>query len=390
VAVGGVGLAGCATDAGDGASAEQSGTTAAASAGDPASQLEIEGFLTADETAGRWEAEVRVENPTSQSVTATFGAEILPSGGRRITAEQAERTIAADAEDTFRLDIADPASLSFEQLTGVLFRGFEFRVSMDGDPQPEICPEGDLSDPTETGCVYPFGIDETHVEVEYDGDWQGAMGDGGNVRSVSLASAPYGAPRGATTSYVDIDDSASIVSANAQKRDGGSGELTIRIVNQDGVYAEQSTSAQYGVAQVSADITRDSPIRERESGDVGGATGPEPTYAPTEFLSLLITHVYDDSQDQFETESDVVRNVKSFVHPERREQIELGEGLPSAQAILDDDVSFELVDTTVVEEAAPDDVLVAVVYTQGGERVERLYRLRIGPSGEWMIWDVRA
>ncbi|QZX98489.1 hypothetical protein [Halobaculum rubrum] len=81
--------------------------------------------------------------------------------------------------------------------------------------------------------------------VLYGGEWSGSLGTEGGQRSIS----------GVGDSHLPVDNSASIVSGNAQKRDGGgSGELTVQILVDGAVRAEQSTTAEYGVAQVSESI----------------------------------------------------------------------------------------------------------------------------------------
>ena len=51
-----------------------------------------------------------------------------------------------------------------------------------------------------------------------------------------------------------MPDDASLISANAQKKDGSSNELTIQILKDGKVVKESSTTAEYGVAQVSASV----------------------------------------------------------------------------------------------------------------------------------------
>ncbi|WP_254535261.1 hypothetical protein [Halomarina litorea] len=80
------------------------------------------------------------------------------------------------------------------------------------------------------------------VRIQYDGQWTGSISAGGSARSVD----------GSGTETIDIDDSASIVSANAQKQDDRSGTLTIQILSNGEVLKESSTSAAYGVASVTA------------------------------------------------------------------------------------------------------------------------------------------
>jgi len=88
------------------------------------------------------------------------------------------------------------------------------------------------------------GGQDVYIVVDYSGDWSGAISTGGNSRTV----------QGSGQTRLDVPDDATIVSANAQKRGGGAGTLTIRIMRGDEVVAQQSTSAQYGVAQVSEQV----------------------------------------------------------------------------------------------------------------------------------------
>ena len=82
------------------------------------------------------------------------------------------------------------------------------------------------------------------VHIIYDGDWQGAMGSGGSTKTIS----------GSGETTLDIDDPDFVVSANAQKMDGGSGTLSIEILKDGKVIEETSTDADYGVASVSGTI----------------------------------------------------------------------------------------------------------------------------------------
>ena len=87
--------------------------------------------------------------------------------------------------------------------------------------------------------------DSFKVKIEYSGEWQGALsitGDGSSeTRSVS----------GSGTEEFDIEPPVTILSANAQKQDDSSETLTIQIIQNGEVVSESSTSAEYGVAQVS-------------------------------------------------------------------------------------------------------------------------------------------
>ncbi|WP_276279807.1 hypothetical protein [Halorussus caseinilyticus] len=81
------------------------------------------------------------------------------------------------------------------------------------------------------------------VKVIYDGEWQGSVSADGKIRSV----------QGAGTKSIDVKGSPSVVSANAQKRDGGANKrLTIKIIQNDEVLKKSSTTAEYGMVQVTA------------------------------------------------------------------------------------------------------------------------------------------
>ena len=82
------------------------------------------------------------------------------------------------------------------------------------------------------------------VKIIYDGEWSGAAGDVSSINSIS----GYG------DETIDMPDDASLISANAQKKDGSSNELTIQILKDGKVVKESSTTAEYGVAQVSASV----------------------------------------------------------------------------------------------------------------------------------------
>ncbi|WP_299236682.1 hypothetical protein [Natronomonas sp.] len=100
------------------------------------------------------------------------------------------------------------------------------------------------------------GVEKSHQElgeessqyvsfnILYSGSWQGALGTESGQRSIS----------GQGDSHLPVDNGASIVSGNAQKQDDGSGTLTVQILVDGEVISEQSTSAEYGVAQISESI----------------------------------------------------------------------------------------------------------------------------------------
>lgn len=306
-----------------------------------------------------------------------------------MVSDSVEKTIPSGEQAEFRTDIVEVASMDWEQLSSIYFRSFQFQISVNGDPIPEVCPNADMVEPNSNGCEYSYGIFETYVEVEYSGNWQGSFGTESGQRTVSRGSASFGAPEGFETSYVNVDDDASIVSANAQKQDNSSEELTIRIIDRDSVYAEQSTSAGYGVGQVSANIATSSPIREREAGGSGGEAAT-PSATPQEFIELLVNFVYNDPEGRYQDTDQAAGQLVALTHPDRRDEVVPGRELPSPETLVDDSVTFELVESQVVEEKSSDSVVLRAVYTRSGERTERFYELRIGPENEWYIWAVKT
>ena len=87
-------------------------------------------------------------------------------------------------------------------------------------------------------------INGKQVKIIYDGEWSGAAGDVSSINSIS----------GSGDETIDMPDDASLISANAQKKAGSSNELTIQILKDGKVVKESSTTAEYGVAQVSASV----------------------------------------------------------------------------------------------------------------------------------------
>lgn len=79
------------------------------------------------------------------------------------------------------------------------------------------------------------------VRIDYDGEWAGAVGTEQSTRSVD----------GSGSEDIEIEGDPGVVSANAQKQDDSDDELIIQILQDGEVIAEESTTAEYGVASVS-------------------------------------------------------------------------------------------------------------------------------------------
>ena len=117
-----------------------------------------------------------------------------------------------------------------------------------GSPDKNTAPTSDSSDNnTTTGTNADSTSNDTtteatgiQVKITYSGDWSGAISTGGSTKSIS----------GSGDETIDIEKGG-MVSANAQKQDGSSNELSIQILKDGKVVEETSTDAEYGVAQVS-------------------------------------------------------------------------------------------------------------------------------------------
>ncbi|WP_144900813.1 hypothetical protein [Halobellus captivus] len=112
--------------------------------------------------------------------------------------------------------------------------------------------------PTETATQEPTEASGSsyQVRITYQGEWSGAIGSEGSTRSVD----------GSGTRTFDIDGDPFIVSANAQKQDDSSRELMVQILQGGEVIAEESTSSEYGLAQVTSEDDVSS------GGDSGGSS----------------------------------------------------------------------------------------------------------------------
>ncbi|AGB16562.1 hypothetical protein Halru_1965 [Halovivax ruber XH-70] len=84
------------------------------------------------------------------------------------------------------------------------------------------------------------GVEGNQIRVRYDGEWSGAIGEEGATRSVD----------GNGDDTLDVADDAMIISATIQKEDDSNTELTVQILEDGEVVAEQSTTSEFGVVSV--------------------------------------------------------------------------------------------------------------------------------------------
>lgn len=78
------------------------------------------------------------------------------------------------------------------------------------------------------------------VKVSDSGSWSGSYGDTSGSQTVD----------GSGSKTFEVTGSPSVVSACFQKKDGGSGTLTVEILEDGNVVETKSTSAQYGVVSI--------------------------------------------------------------------------------------------------------------------------------------------
>lgn len=93
------------------------------------------------------------------------------------------------------------------------------------------------------------------VKIIAEGSWSGSIMSGGSSKSVEETG----------TKTFKLDGNPSVVSANAQKQGTSSDKLTIQIIKNDKVVKESSTSAEYGLAQVSTSAL-DNGNNDKKSG----------------------------------------------------------------------------------------------------------------------------
>jgi hypothetical protein len=197
-----------------------------------------------------------IEEPQQESSDASYQVRIKYDGewSGSVGGDGSSRSVDGSGTETFDVD-GDPYIVSANA---------QKRDSGSGELVVEILQDGEVIASKRTSAEYGVaqvtsedGIDEGsdsdstedsngsgssyEVRIEYDGEWSGSVGSGGSTSSVD----------GSGTETIEIDGSPDIISANAQKQDDSSNELTIQILEDGEVVEEGSTTASYGVAQIS-------------------------------------------------------------------------------------------------------------------------------------------
>lgn len=183
---------------------------------------------------GEWTGSISADG-SSKSIEGTGSKNFTVTGDPAIVAANAQKQSGGDGELTVRI-LQDGEIVGEESTTasyGVAQVTSEGGSDITGDAG-STTDEGGDSGTTSSESAFAF-------KVLYDGEWQGAISAGGSSRSIE----------GTGTRSVSIDGSPDIISGNAQKQDDSSSKLTVQILNDGEVVKEASTTAEYGVAQVS-------------------------------------------------------------------------------------------------------------------------------------------
>ena len=196
-----------------------------------------------------------VSNPTDSSPTLQIEAALVKAAdGRNIVSRAVEQQVPAGTEGTLELGIADTTRMSWQQLVATHFKPFRFRFAVAGVAQPIDCPEIEHAVAEDDGCLLPFGLVRTVVEVDCNGSWDGIVGVDGDPKSVARGTIQFGAPEEYERSYVPIPNDAEFVSAGARKRETSPGGLAVRIRHRGEVLDEATTSSQFNRVDVNAEV----------------------------------------------------------------------------------------------------------------------------------------
>jgi hypothetical protein len=235
------GVAGC-----SGSSDEQDGeeTSDASSSDDGSTDTESSSETESDSSSSDSDS-----SDSSYQVRISYDGEWSGS----ISGDGSSRTVDGSGTETFDID-GDPFIVSANgqkrddgsgTLTVEILQGGEVIARQSTSASygvAQVTSEDGISDSSDSDSQSESESEPTYqVEISYSGEWQGSIASGGSSRSV----------QGSGSDTIEIDGSPDIISANAQKQDDSSDELTIRILQDGEVVKDSSTSAEYGVAQVS-------------------------------------------------------------------------------------------------------------------------------------------
>lgn len=85
---------------------------------------------------------------------------------------------------------------------------------------------------------------EIEIQISYEGDWSGTYGDADRTSAVS----------GTGAKTIPFPDAKESISASIEKQDDSARTLTVQIVKDDVVVAEETTTEAYGVVGVTYNL----------------------------------------------------------------------------------------------------------------------------------------
>lgn len=188
------------------------------------------------------------QSPTqADSGSSGYSVKIIAEGdwSGSIMSGGSSRSVEGSGTETFELD-GNPSIVSANaQKKGANSNKLTIQILKDGEVVQESSTSAEYGLAQVSTSALDSGNNEKKseytVKISYDGEWSGSIGGDGSMRTVD----------GSGTETFTIKGNPYIVSANAQKKDSGSGTLTIQILKNGEVIKEATTNAGYGLAQVS-------------------------------------------------------------------------------------------------------------------------------------------
>ena len=183
------------------------------------------------EFEGEWQGSITAGG-SSRSIQGTGSKKFEITGDAYMVAANAQKETDGDRKLTVQI-VSNNKILGEASTTasyGVAQATSQGGSSISGDSNSG----GSSNTTTATENTFAF-------KVNYEGEWQGSLNAGGSARSID----------GTGSKKVELEGSPSIIAGNAQKKDDSSQKLTVQILKNGEVVKEASTTAEYGMAQVS-------------------------------------------------------------------------------------------------------------------------------------------
>lgn len=237
---------------------ENTETTTMTDGGQPAAEAEDNGSTESNgaSTTTPTQTSETDEGSSGSDGEADIRVRIITDGewSGSVGTLESSRSVDGEGETTIDInDSADSVSASIQkeaqndrELTVQILRGDTVLKESSTTAEFGVVSVSAMPDGgTATGDSSDSNDQDIEVRVQYEGDWSGSISAGGQSRSVEGS--------GAKTIGVEASD-AMVVSANAQKDDDSDRELTIQILIDGEVVQESSTTAEYGIASVTAEV----------------------------------------------------------------------------------------------------------------------------------------